>query len=227
MTRILTWPGIVEAASPYVVKILSSGGQGTGFLLATGGSLGGRCLVATAAHVIKQAHDRNLPIRIEHPYSGSALSLFHPDREVIIENQRDRAAIIFDSDRLPLPTTALPLAADGVPLDVGQSVCWLGFPHIAAEHVCFFGGYVSAFLPASSEYLVDGVSIPGLSGGPVLLRVRDADAPVVVGILTAYKPGGAEPLPGVAVVADVRNFSKMGEPRFMSLRGILSESPFD
>ena len=64
------------------------------------------------------------------------------------------------------PEFALPLAPKDMFLRVGNDIGWLGFPAVEATRVCFFGGRVSAWNPNAKAYLVDGVAINGVSGGP-------------------------------------------------------------
>jgi hypothetical protein len=60
------------------------------------------------------------------------------------------------------------------------------------------------------RYLVDGVAINGVSGGPAF-RGEDDGTVSLIGVLSAYIPNRAtgETLPGLAVVASVAEFHQM------------------
>ena len=64
-----TWHDAVELLTPYVVRIWTPQGSGTGFLVSNSRTTS-LCAVATAAHVISHAHYWEEPIRIEHQDSG-------------------------------------------------------------------------------------------------------------------------------------------------------------
>ena len=100
----------------------------------------------------------------------------------------------------------LPAASD---LAVGTSIGWLGFPGIARNTLCFFCGTVSAVQHFDTRsFLVDGVAINGVSGGPVIYHSTPDKAIFVVGVLSAYMPNRqhGEALPGLSVAQDVSHF---------------------
>lgn len=96
----------------------------------------------------------------------------------------------------------------GKHLKVGNEVGWLGFPAIPRADLCFFGGRVSAYLEDEAAYLVDGVAINGVSGGPAFCF---PEAPTIMGILSAYVPNRAtgQTLPGLSVVRDVSHLHEL------------------
>ncbi len=76
-------------------------------------------------------------------------------------------------------------------MKVGSEIGWLGFPAIAAKDLCFFSGQVSATQVDRNRYLVDGVVIHGVSGGPAfsVYGIDEPSAgPTVIGLATAYMP---------------------------------------
>lgn len=90
-------------------------------------------------------------------------------------------------------------------LKQGVEVGWLGFPAVRRADLCFFRGTVSAYIENEHSYLVDGVAINGVSGGPVFsLGFQQAE---LIGLVSAYMPNRAtgETLPGLAVVRDVED----------------------
>ncbi len=85
----------------------------------------------------------------------------------------------------------------------GVEVGWFGFPGIKDDKLCFFHGYVSTYLEAEKIYLVDGVSINGVSGGPLL--VIENNRPTIAGVVSAYLPNLAtgQPLPGMSMFTSI------------------------
>jgi len=96
------WHFAFETVEPYVVKIMSPNGSGTGFLIASteNHKIVG---IATAAHVIDFPHYWEQPIRIQHFKSGKTRFLSHSDRIIDINYTRDTASILIRPDDLPLP----------------------------------------------------------------------------------------------------------------------------
>lgn len=92
-------------------------------------------------------------------------------------------------------------------IDIGAEVGWLGFPAIASSTLCFFSGNISARQEFRNAYLIDGVAINGVSGGPVL-HLTETDGVQIVGVVSAYSANRAtgEALPGLAVAQDVSHF---------------------
>jgi hypothetical protein len=199
------WYELVEALHPYIVKVTTPHGSGTGVFLANSpnGELYG---IATAAHVVAQANQWGFPIRIEHHASKKAVLLHAKDRH--IDASGDAAVIILRKGGMQFPGDELPLMPEGRFLKVGNEVGWLGFPAIInPDRLCFFSGYVSCRMEEHKSYLVDGVSINGVSGGPVLCRLSEKDA-TLIGVVSAYIPNvtTGTSMPGLCVVQDVSPF---------------------
>jgi hypothetical protein len=205
----LAWQKAIENITPYVVKILTPYGSGTGFMISHGKNKN-ICGIATAAHVVDQAHFWEQPIRLIHQESGQSILLRSNQRAIVIEDNLDSAAIIFNREQspLPLPTENLELIQEGRFLKMGNELGWLGFPALLnTNNLCFFSGRVSCWLAPDRAYLVDGVAINGVSGGPVIHYGLD-DVIRVIGIVSAYIPNRAtgESQPGLSVVRDVTQF---------------------
>jgi hypothetical protein len=168
----MDWSPVVDAVMPSVVHIATPDGNGTGFLCFYSKSKT-IAMVATAAHVVEHAHEWNQPLKINHISSKSATTLEFPKRRIFIDPSGiDSAVVLFEKEKLKLPDD-LPELLSG-PLRIGVEVGWLGFPHIAPLlSPCFFCGNVSAHVAEKSSYLIDGVAIHGVSGGPVF--IADAD----------------------------------------------------
>ncbi len=196
------WYAVVEKLTPYVFRILTPQGSGTGFLVSNSKS-SDLCAVATAGHVISHAHYWEEPVRIEHQGTGKTLLLRKDQRAIITHSSVDTAAIIFERGDMAFPADSLPLALRGRHFKPGVEIGWLGYPAIPQASLCFFSGHISAWLAEEQAYLVDGVAINGVSGGPAFIAEG-----VFMGVVTEYRPNRAtgESLPGLALVRSVEPF---------------------
>jgi hypothetical protein len=205
------WRNIVEKIAPYLVKVETPNGHGTGFLCLANHDrsiLG----VATAAHVVGHSEEWQQPVRI-HSFHTNQSALFKEGERVIrIAWRTDSAVILFAAGELDFPESLIPLLPTNEVLPIGVEVGWLGFPAIEAFTPCFFSGNVSARREDQSAYLIDGVAINGVSGGPVFYST-DADGVRIVGIITAYRANRAtgDVLPGLSYAQDVAHFRKVIE----------------
>lgn len=70
--------------------------------------------------------------------------------------------------------------------------------------MCFFSGCISARNEDKKYYLIDGVSINGVSGGPVLYTTR-TEGIEIIGIISSYMANRATgtTLPGLLIARDV------------------------
>jgi hypothetical protein len=222
----MSWSQAADLIKPHVVRISTPESSGSGFLICNGKN-NQICGVATAAHVVAHAHYWEQPIRIHHFSSGKALVLHKATRAVLLDQPRDTAALMFIRGDVPFPPEPMPLPPEDMVLRVGHEIGWLGFPAIPAASLCFFAGKVSAWIEERSAYLVDGVAINGVSGGPAFHVASAGDHPVVVmGVVSAYVPNRAtgEALPGLSVVRDVAQFHELA-PTFASLDQAQSAEP--
>jgi len=205
----MDWQHVVEKVKPYVVKIKTPTGHGTGFLCMRNAT-DTICGIATAAHVVDHASEWQQPIQV---------ISYEPDGEIkgiafLKETQRvirfnwhtDSAVVIFPTSDLVLPEDVIPLLQTDRVLPIGVDVGWLGFPAIE-RRCCFFSGNVSAHDAGRSGYLIDGVAINGVSGGPVIYSTG-ADGATIVGVMTQYRTNrsGGEALPGLSYAQDVSHF---------------------
>lgn len=202
----MNWDQVVKKVSPHVVKIETPSGHGTGFLLLYNDT-GVWCCIATAEHVVAHADDWQQPIKINHLHTGKTAFLKQEDRVIYRDWKTDSAVVLFLKGDLQLPQIPITLLPMGQLIDIGAEVGWLGFPTIAANNLCFFSGNVSARQEFRNAYLVDGVAINGVSGGPVL-HLTETDGVQIVGTVSAYSANRAtgEALPGLAIAQDVSHF---------------------
>jgi hypothetical protein len=202
------WSSVFERVIPYVVKIETPDGFGTGFLFSYNAD---KSLVAfaTAAHVIERADTWKLPIKLRHHVSGKELFVRDEERIVDLDNARDSASILIATPGDHLPDTPLPMMDSTHFRPIGSELAWAGYPGIAPPHLCLFTGTVAAFDVSDDSYLIDGVAINGVSGGPVFSSLPDG-TPQLLGSVSAYMMNRqrGESLPGLLRAQDITPFQK-------------------
>jgi len=201
----MNWDQVVKKVSPHVVKIETPSGHGTGFLLLHNDNHTW-CGIATAEHVVAYADDWQQPIRIR-PTLGDHLFLRPENRVIYRDLKTDSAVVLFFKGDLQLPEIPIALTPMGQFIEIGAEVGWLGFPAVAPNNLCFFSGNISARQEFRNAYLIDGVSINGVSGGPVI-HLTGTEGIQIVGTVSSYSANRAtgEALPGLAIAQDVSHF---------------------
>lgn len=202
----MNWDQVVKKVAPHVFKIETPSGWGTGFFYHFSAEKQW-CCIATAEHVVAHADDWQQPIKIRNPQTGASVFLPPEHRVIYREWRTDSAVVMFFKGDFELAEVGIPLLPMGQPIDIGSEVGWLGFPSIAPDTLCFFSGNVSARQEFRNAYLIDGVSINGVSGGPVL-HLSGTDGVQIMGTVSAYSANRAtgEVLPGLAIAQDVSHF---------------------
>ncbi len=204
----MDWSQLIEKVAPQVVLIQGeTGAQATGFLV--GGTTTVKT-VATARHVLKAI--RGKPAKVCHYPSGRYIRIGKQGpgvRDVKIVTPSaplDVALFLFSAPELPQPT--VPVLERLTDVRVGTEVGWLGYPGRLPETLCFFSGRISAVLPDSRSYLIDGTAMRGVSGGPVFCNTVAGLR--LVGSISAYAytiektgPTTEHALPGLAIANDV------------------------
>lgn len=203
----MAWYKHVHTVSRYLVKIETPGGHGSGFLCFYGGVDRSICAIATAYHVIEHADTWQEPLRLIHQSNPSTPAFFNStERAFLVNPANDSAIIILPKGKLNLPEEPLPLLPADRFVYPGVEVGWLGFPAVSPDNLCFFSGNVSA--RSREGYLIDGVAINGVSGGPVFF-VNDQDNTLeIMGAVTEYIPNMAtgRSLPGLAFAQSITHF---------------------
>lgn len=200
----MSWNSIQKKIKGHLIRIETQQGSGTGFLFAYNPG-GGLAAIATAAHVINQAHDWKQPIKLIHDATGEVAFVTEEQRVVFLNQSHDAATILVPKGVLPFPDTTFPLADSTKFKTVGTDLAWTGFPSVAYPTLCFFSGRISAFLENEDCYLIDGVAINGVSGGPVFYERKDS-TPEIVGIISAYMPNRSGNTPGLLRAQDITPF---------------------
>ena len=202
----MNWEQVVQKVTPYIFKIETPAGHGTGFLLLYNDAKTW-CGVATALHVVEYANTWKQPIRLTHHSSSNELFLKDSDHIILTDWKTDSAVILFQKPVFELPSELIELIPLGTPLSIGNEVSWLGFPAIEPYTLCFFSGNISAWQDFRKAYLIDGVAINGVSGGPVTF-LHSTNGVQIVGIVSAYKASRTtgDALPGLLYAQDVSHF---------------------
>jgi hypothetical protein len=202
----MDWGKIIEVVTPHVVRIETPTGYGTGFL-AFYNHDASWCGVATAAHVVGHADEWGQPIRLRNSRSPEALLLPAADRMIFVDHTNDSAIVLFFKGKFNLPERPITLTPTDKPCGIGSDIGWLGFPNIEPNTLCFFAGSISAWQEARKAYLIDGVAINGVSGGPVF-HCPNPDQVEILGCVSAYHANRAtgEALPGLLRAQDVSHF---------------------
>jgi hypothetical protein len=209
----MDWNKIVNKVKPHVVKIKTPTGSGTGFLFLYNHDRSW-CGIATADHVINDIDEWKQPLKFIHQSSKKIEHYIEDkDRVILSDPKTDSAMIIFHKrEDLNLPTNTIRLRPREEKLDIGSEVGWVGYPYLEENTLCFFSGNISARNDDKKYYLMDGVAINGVSGGPVLCS-SEIDGVEIIGIMSAYMANRATgaALPGLSVAQDVFHLHKSVE----------------
>lgn len=205
----MNWDQAIETISPHVVKIETPSGWGSGFLTLYNHDKSW-CGIATAAHVVSHADEWQQPIRITHAGSASPYFVKPEERVIFLDRSTDSAIVLLFKRELKLPERPIALLPMEQPCPIGIDIGWLGFPAIEPDTLCFFAGTVSARQARRKAYLIDGVAINGVSGGPVF-HCSSPDQVQIIGCVSAYHANRVtgETLPGLLRAQDVSHFQEV------------------
>ncbi len=225
------WTRALATAGQYTLRVQTPSCRGTGFVIAVGP---GAAAIATAWHVVSHAHERLEPIRLIHDGTNTSTLLAPTDRRMYFSPDFDVALIRIDPAKIGIPQTPIPMLAPNQRLLAGFEVGWCGFPSMPENPLCFFSGRISAWIQSMGSYLIDGVAIHGVSGGPVFTPVAVDGRPMcqLVGMLTEYRPNRAtgEALPGVSLARSLTLYAPLleqlfGAPASLGAQGPSSSQP--
>lgn len=208
----LTWHEVMSNFKDRIFKIRSPRGHGTGFHIGNFGNSNKLCAIATAFHVVEEALDWGEPLKLVYNKNGKEILLKNnEDRAIFPYPKSDLAIIVFNApDDLNVPEKQIELLDPTKYIKEGVDIGWCGFPGLRSDKLCFFHGYISAYISQNEGYLVDGVAINGVSGGPVFYINYKTNKPVVVGVITAYMANRTmkDTLPGVSMIASVSPYAE-------------------
>ena len=203
----LRWDEAVDRVSKSVFRLYAGSMAGTGFLIGlgrdpnTGDSF---ATLATAWHVLEGL-----------PGTTEELEIASVDGKTVFSSAADQIGfyplgdVRYDTALIVLRTGAplikqnelLPLFPHDSVLARGADIGWLGFPGITEPELCFFHGHISGYLNDPPTYLVDGVAINGVSGGPAFDNRTH-----IIGLVSAYLPNRMDTnttLPGVMALVPI------------------------
>lgn len=225
MANVSSWHNAVKIIKQYVVKIETPNGHGTGFIVPTPAGRGNANCIVTAYHVIDHAYKWNEPIRIIYLATGKSFILEASRRQIVTAVGRDQAIIEFSVSGITFPAKNLTFTDEDRHYLDGISVGWIGFPTLVPGNDCFFRGVISSYIDATESYLVDGVAINGVSGGPAFV-IDDDDKLVVIGLVTEYHPNTAtgKTLPGMSVVRSINPLIKYYNAELKKLKPALPKA---
>jgi len=198
----MNWVEVVDQISPQVFRIYAGNSAGTGFFISikeTGPDGINHAILATAWHVIEEAASKPIGVRL---VSADRTKVFGPREDQMRVQQLGETAhdtgLILLSTKKPIVgrDQLVPMLPFQSMLARGAEVGWLGFPGLVEPELCFFHGNVSGSLNNPPTYLIDGVAINGVSGGPVF-----DERAHLIGLVSAYIPNRVNPqtaLPGLA-----------------------------
>lgn len=182
------WIKAVNKVRKAVFRVEIDNAGGTAFAISSTHNEAGTSyalMLATAWHVIRDcgltSHVRLVSADERYDFDNRNLTikLFPPNTELL-----DIGLITVQSTTQFFdPGDVVPLLPHPYVGAIGADLGWLGFPSVAWPQLCFFRGSLSGYLPTPVAYLVDGVAINGVSGGPAF-----NDEGIVFGIVQSYLP---------------------------------------
>lgn len=203
----LPWDQVVDRVSPLVFRVYAGNSAGTAFVVSLGSHEEDTwyyAILATASHVLAKAAD-----------TGAKVTLVSADKSKVFDTDHDEVGLqplgtsIHDTmlvllkSRRPIASQSelLPMLPWQSVLARGAELGWLGFPGLVESELCFFHGHVSGYLHEPPTYLIDGVAINGVSGGPAF----DSRAHII-GLVSAYIPNRVDhqtTLPGLMALVPI------------------------
>lgn len=206
----IRWVGPIKNIRQYIFEISTPGGYGTGFQIYYS-KIKGFCAIATAYHVVQHAYEWGEPIKLTHYSSNDSLLLKDGERTFFVYPDKDLALVLFDKKDLKISEVNPKLVPPRLHVNEGVEIGWCGFPSNAPRGtLCFFEGFVSSYMESQDLYLIDGVSINGVSGGPTF-HINATNETVMAGVINAYYPNLAvtgTPMPGLCSAVSIEPYQK-------------------
>jgi hypothetical protein len=195
------WETVIPKLEPLIFQVHAGDSIGTAFAIGISRGDGGRhTMLVTALHVVESVLGSDLPLDLVDG-KGEKVSAYTtgPVHIYPVGPKECDTALIQLPTREPVlpPNALLPLPFETM-APRGTSIGWLGFPGLVFPELCFFRGVVSGFREQPPIYLVDGVAINGVSGGPAFDRRG-----LIIGLISAYVPNqvsAGTTLPGLMII---------------------------
>jgi hypothetical protein len=195
------WSSVIPSIEPLCFRVHAGNSIGTAFVIGITAADGGRhTMLVTALHVVQDILGNDQPLELVRN-DGAVISRLVDGRVRIypVGPTECDSALIEIPTREPLLTQdqLLPIPLETM-LPRGAALGWLGYPGLVFPEICFFQGFVSGYQEEPPIYLVDGVAINGVSGGPAF-----DPSGLVVGLVSAYLPNqidSSTTLPGLMIV---------------------------
>ncbi len=185
----MPWDKAVDLAENVVFQIQAADSMGTCFVTSMGKthkSVDAHYIFATAWHVVKNVADSDLSICMKSANDKISFEAKAGHYQIIrLGSEVFDTALIYlrISEEIVPQKHLLPMLDWNLQMPKGTEIGWVGFPGIAGGEFCFFKGTVSGHIKSPPTYLLDGVAINGVSGGPAL----DSRAHII-GLISSYIP---------------------------------------
>ena len=201
----LPWHEVVDRITPITFRVYTGNTAGTAFIVSwKGNDAQQSAILATAWHVIEEAASKPIDVQI---VSSDRRKIFDTRVDEMRVQQigssaHDTGLILLRSKKpIIAPGQLAPILDFRSMIARGTEVGWLGFPGFVEPELCFFHGHVSGFINKPPLYLIDGVAINGVSGGPVF-----DERCHLTGLVSAYLPNRVSKqttLPGLAALVPI------------------------
>ncbi len=196
------WEELVPRIEPLVYQVRAGDSLGTAFAISVAGSEdgGSYAMLVTAWHVVKDIVQTADPLDLVQS-DGTLVSTLTTGPVSVYPvgpPECDSALVVVPTEKaLVAPSQLLPIPLETM-LPRGAQVGWLGYPGLVYPELCFFRGVVSGHQEEPPIYLIDGVAINGVSGGPAFDRTG-----LLAGFVSAYVPNQVDhgtTLPGLMIM---------------------------
>jgi Trypsin-like peptidase domain len=203
----LDWDEVVDRVTPIVFRVYAGRSAGTAFVVSLGtekATLLNCAILATADHVLATSVDTADKVRL---VSADRQKTFDADVDEMRiqplgERIHDTMLILLKSKKPILEQEKLlPMLQWDLVMPKGSPIGWMGYPGMMEPELCFFHGHVSGFVNDPPTYLIDGVAISGVSGGPAFNNKAH-----LIGLVSAYIPSRVDPhttLPGLMALVPI------------------------
>ena len=203
----MPWEKVVDHVERIVFRLLAGDSAATCFAVSIGTLPETKSIhhmFATAWHVVKDISGSDQPIymvaadgKTVCEAKAGCYAIFPLGSEAF-----DTALIMVKSpENIVSQKDLLPIFGPEAQMPRGMEIGLVGFPGIVGSEFCFFKGMVSGYLNRPPSYLVDGVAINGVSGGPAFDNRAQ-----IVGLVSSYIPNRVDQyttLPGLLTLIPI------------------------